>query len=186
MLYFSGSPTTLLTGTSSSDFLAGFHSTSLLFNSSPILGDLLNPLLSPEEWLPMLGHKRHSVSVLLFFGLLALGEVSWSVMRTLEQLYAEADMTRNRRLLPTAREEPRPLTTAMWVTHLESGSLIQSSFQMSAAPTDGLTATSWEIPTQNNQTKFFPDSWLSGIMLDNKCLLLEVAKLWGDLLCSNR
>lgn len=146
MLYFSGSPPTLLTDASSSDFLAGFHSTSILSNCSPVLGDLLNLLLSSE---PMLSHKRHSVSVLLFFGLLALGEVSWSVMRTLRQLYAEADMTRGRRLLPTAREEPRPLMTAMWMTYLESGSLIQSSFQMSAASTDDLTATSWDIPTQN-------------------------------------
>lgn len=35
------------------------------------------------------------------------------------------------------------------MTYLESGSLIQSSFQMSAASTDDLTATSWDIPTQN-------------------------------------
>lgn len=68
-------------------------------------------------------------------------------------------------LRPIANSHARE-PSCKWVTHP------QSSFQMMAAPADGLTITSWELLIQNHLPRLFPGSWPSEIVLENvRCFM---------------
>lgn len=98
------------------------------------------------------------------------------VMRTCKQPYEEVQVG-SWNLLPRTNTH----LLNIWMNHLGSRSLAPSSLWMATALANILTATSWEILSQNNTTKLLPDFSHTETMWDNKCLLFWGTRFWGHL-----